>query len=223
MTQKLFLGLRSVNPRPRLVQRLRRLSNASPRSFRRVDRAAQPGKFVQQAVGARAGSEAPCRPAVRAVPPNVSDKARSTSPLARRSFTHAVLRPSERLIRRSTSSSSTGIPASSNTARAGCASGRSNTATTSPCSAPARTKSARPRQPNTNPRLSRRMDLPAPVSPVSTFRPGWNSSSNRSMISISRMSRDRSILSPVSAWPKSRQAGHVAPPDQSHSPLIIWR
>src|SRR5690606_9840286 len=52
---------------------------------------------------------------------------------------------------------------------------------------------ARPRQPSTKPRASRRMDLPAPVSPVSTFRPGRNDSSSRSMMSMSRISSPRSI------------------------------
>ena len=49
----------------------------------------------------------------------VSDNCRSTSPEQRRSFTHAVLRPSTVLTRRSNKLSSSGKPASRNTARAG--------------------------------------------------------------------------------------------------------
>ena len=52
-------------------------------------------------------------------------------------------------------------------------------ATPRPRSAPARTSPPRPRQPSTKPRQSSRIDLPAPVSPVSTLRPGRKRSSAR--------------------------------------------
>ena len=123
----------------------------------------------------------------------LSDSARSTSPDTRRSLTQPVLRPSAALTRRRIRSSSTSIPASASTARAGWPGGRSNTAVTSPCAAPARTSSARPRQPRTKPRQSSRIDLPAPVSPVSTFSPGAKSSDSRSISSMSRMSIARSM------------------------------
>ena len=48
-------------------------------------------------------------------------------------------------------------------------------------------------EPSTKPKASSRIDFPAPVSPVSTFRPGAKSKVSRSMISTSRISRLRSI------------------------------
>ena len=139
---------------------------------------------------------------------SVSASARSTSTDTLRSLTQAVLRPSRSVMRRTITSSSPPIPASARTSRAAWPSGRSNTAVTSPCCAPTRSRSLRPRQPSTNPSASSRIDLPAPVSPVSTLRPGCNARVSRSMISRSLISRPRST---------------APPPDQSHSPLITCR
>ena len=50
--------------------------------------------------------------------------------------------------------------------------GGSKTATTCPCAWPERTRAPSPRPPSASEKASRRMDLPAPVSPVSTVRPG---------------------------------------------------
>ena len=50
-----------------------------------------------------------------------------------------------------------------------------------------RARAARPRPPTARPSESSRMDLPAPVSPVSTFRPGANSSAACSIRTMSRM------------------------------------
>ena len=47
----------------------------------------------------------------------------------------------------------------------------SKTAVTSPCSAPCRTSALSPRPPSASDSASSRIDLPAPVSPVSTVRP----------------------------------------------------
>ena len=55
--------------------------------------------------------------------------------------------------------------------RPGGPGGGANTAATLACSAPARTSPASARAPRARPRLSSRIDLPAPVSPVSTVRP----------------------------------------------------
>src|SRR5580704_17093029 len=54
-----------------------------------------------------------------------------------------------------------------------------------PCAAPGRTP-ARPRPPTAKPSESSRMDLPAPVSPVRTLRPGANSSAACSIRTMSR-------------------------------------
>src|SRR5690606_18034511 len=50
-----------------------------------------------------------------------------------------------------------------------------------------------PRAPSASDSASRRMDLPAPVSPVSTERPGAKSMSSRSIRTISRIDRRDSI------------------------------
>ena len=54
-------------------------------------------------------------------------------------------------------------------------------------SSPVRTRSAEARPPTSRPTAPTRMDLPAPVSPVRTFKPGSNSSSRRSMTARWRM------------------------------------
>ena len=71
--------------------------------------------------------------------------------------------------------------------------GTSNTAETWPCAAPWRTSDASPRAPSASDKASSRMDLPAPVSPVSTERPGEKSMSSRSIRTISRIDSLESI------------------------------
>ena len=61
------------------------------------------------------------------------------------------------------------------------------------CAWPARTSPPSARAPQARPRLSSRMDLPAPVSPVSTVRPGPKDRSSRSISTTSRMAREASI------------------------------
>src|SRR6185312_8025611 len=72
-------------------------------------------------------------------------------------------------------------------AAASLASLRSNSALISARSAPWRTTPASARSPMARPSASTRMDLPAPVSPVSTVMPGFSSSSSVSMMAKSRM------------------------------------
>src|SRR3984893_6789100 len=76
---------------------------------------------------------------------------------------------------------------------AGCPFGTSNTAVTWPCSTPCRTRPASPRPPSASANASRRMDLPAPVSPVSTASPRENSISSRSIRTMSRIERRASM------------------------------
>src|SRR3977135_3939399 len=71
--------------------------------------------------------------------------------------------------------------------------GTSNTAVTCPCSTPWRTRPESPRPPSASANASRRMDLPAPVSPVSTARPRENSISSRSIRTMSRIERRASM------------------------------
>src|SRR5213080_3229577 len=56
-----------------------------------------------------------------------------------------------------------------------------------------RTRPASPRPPSASANASRRMDLPAPVSPVSTARPRENSISSRSIRTMSRIERRASM------------------------------
>src|ERR1700722_11662604 len=84
-------------------------------------------------------------------------------------------------------------PLSLRMAEAGWPFGTSNTAVTCPCSTPWRTRPASPRPPSASAKASSRMDLPAPVSPVSTARPRENSISSRSIRTMSRIERRASM------------------------------
>src|SRR3989338_523218 len=63
------------------------------------------------------------------------------------------------------------------------------------------------RSPSASARASMTMDLPAPVSPVSTVRPASSSSSRRSMMAKSRMARCASISELLA--PEQLLAQHV--------------
>src|SRR5580704_10532197 len=110
----------------------------------------------------------------------------------------ARVRPSasctrRRIISPVSSESIASRPLSARMAAAGWPLGTSNTAVTWPCSAPWRTKPASPRPPSASAKASSRMDLPAPVSPVSTARPRENSISSRSIRTMSRIERRASM------------------------------
>src|ERR1700738_634262 len=110
----------------------------------------------------------------------------------------ARVRPSasctrRRIISQDSSTQSSSSPLALRMATAGCPFGISNTAVTWPCSAPWRTKPASPRPPSASANASRRMDLPAPVSPVSTARPREHSISSRSIRTMSRIERRASM------------------------------
>src|SRR5712671_297383 len=103
------------------------------------------------------------------------------------SLMKARVRPSASCTRRRINSSSDGMPGSSISARTGWSSERSKAAVTWPCSAPCRTRATSPRAPSASANASRRIDLPAPVSPVSAARPLVKSISSRSIRTMSRM------------------------------------
>src|SRR5713226_3105619 len=110
----------------------------------------------------------------------------------------ARVRPSasctrRRIISRVSSELVSSSPLSLRMTEAGWSLGTSNTAVTWPCSAPWRTRPESPRPPSASANASRRMDLPAPVSPVSTARPRENSISSRSIRTMSRIERRASI------------------------------
>src|ERR1700761_5769778 len=105
----------------------------------------------------------------------------------------ARVRPSASCTRRRIISPVSSKPLSERIAVARCALGTSKTAVTWPCSAPGRTRVASPRPPSANAKASSKMDLPAPVSPVSTARPRENSISRRSIRTMSRIDRRASM------------------------------
>ena len=109
------------------------------------------------------------------------------------SLTNARVRPSAPCTRRRMIVPSSSMALSRKIARAGCVGSGSKTATTWPCSQPARTSPPSPRAPNASERESRRMDLPAPVSPVSTKRPDAKSISSLSIRTMSRIESWTSI------------------------------
>src|ERR1700674_1468528 len=110
----------------------------------------------------------------------------------------ARVRPSasctrRRIISPEPSALASSSPLSARIFAAGWPFGTSNTAVTWPCSAPWRTRPASPRPPSASANASSRMDLPAPVSPVSTARPRENSISSRSIRTMSRIERRASM------------------------------
>src|SRR5467141_364961 len=110
----------------------------------------------------------------------------------------ARLRPSasctrRRIISQDPSELASSSPLSLRIMEAGWPFGTSNTAVTCPCSTPWRTRPESPRPPSASAKASSRMDLPAPVSPVSTARPRENSISSRSIRTMSRIERRASM------------------------------
>src|SRR5712664_1000637 len=110
----------------------------------------------------------------------------------------ARVRPSasctrRRIISQDPSELASSRPLSLRITEAGWPFGTSNTAVTCPCSTPWRTRPASPRPPSASANASSRMDLPAPVSPVSTARPRENSISSRSIRTMSRIERRASM------------------------------
>src|ERR1700675_2795632 len=110
----------------------------------------------------------------------------------------ARVRPSasctrRRIISQDPSDLASSSPLSLRITDAGWPFGTSNTAVTCPCSTPWRTRPESPRPPSASANASRRMDLPAPVSPVSTARPRENSISSRSIRTMSRIERRASM------------------------------
>src|SRR5262245_56340148 len=84
-------------------------------------------------------------------------------------------------------------PAASRIAGTSVPAARSNTASTVATSASVRMTSVWARAPRISSRASTRIDLPAPVSPVSTFRPASNGVVTDSMTATLRMRSSRSI------------------------------
>src|SRR6185503_6876124 len=111
------------------------------------------------------------------------------------SLMKARVRPSASCTRRRIISPVSSSPFSDRILAAGWPLGMSKVAVTWPCSAPWRTRPESPRPPSASAKASSRMDLPAPVSPVSTARPRENSISSRSIRTMSRIDRRASMRS----------------------------
>src|SRR6187551_1526921 len=105
----------------------------------------------------------------------------------------ARVRPSASCTRRRIISPVSSRPFADRIRAAGWPLGISKVAVTWPCSTPWRTRPASPRPPSASAKASSRMDLPAPVSPVSTARPRENSISSRSIRTMSRIDRRASM------------------------------
>src|SRR5215467_6560886 len=140
------------------------------------------------------------------------------------SLTKARVRPSANCTRRRISSSSAGISFSAMSARTGWPGGSSKAAVTWPCSAPWRTNATSPRAPSARAKASSRMDLPAPVSPVSTDRPETNSISSRSMRIMSRI-ESRASMTTVLAfrWAADAEAYGLPVAARPQSKDGTWR
>src|SRR5665213_2733873 len=109
------------------------------------------------------------------------------------SLTKARVRPSANCTRRRIRSSSAAMSLALSSARAGWRAAISNTAVTWPCSTPWRTSVWSPRAPSASAKASSKIDLPAPVSPVSTARCPAKSMSSRSIRTMSRIESRESM------------------------------
>src|SRR5262245_43934359 len=127
------------------------------------------------------------------------------------SLTKARLRPSTPSWRRRMILPSLGRPCSSSSARTAWSGATANSALTLACLAPGRSSCRSARPPRARPRASSRIDLPAPVSPVSTERPGSISRSRRSMRTTSRIDRVSSIAAGRPASEHRAEPGAVLP------------
>ena len=124
-----------------------------------------------------------------------SAASRSCAIVAPLPLIHARLLPCASIVRRSSmrpaSPASASKPASAS--HGASAGGTSNSALTSARAAPSRTTPASPRLPSASWSASTRIDLPAPVSPLSTVNPDENSISSASTMTKSRIARRCSI------------------------------
>src|SRR5262249_41501499 len=120
--------------------------------------------------------------------------------------TKARPRPSAPTARRMMMGPSESSPRSRSRARTGWSSPRSNAAVTTACSVPWRTSLASPRAPSARPSASSRIDLPAPVSPVSAEKPGSSARSSWSIRTTSRIER-RASMAGSHGGAEARQCG----------------
>src|SRR5580704_1852851 len=118
----------------------------------------------------------------------------------------ARVRPSASWTRRKIISPVSSRPLALRISAAGWPFGTSHTAVTWPCSTPWRTSPASPRPPRASAKASSNIDLPAPVSPVSTARPRENSMSSRSIRTMSRIDKRASMPNNVPVCGRAKSA-----------------
>src|SRR6478735_6306926 len=168
------------------VRRASHNASTATTSFSRPAKASSNCRWVEASTSARSS----CWPWIST---SAAPTALRVCTLIDWSLMKARVRPSASCTRRRIISPVSSSPFSERIFAAGWPLGTSNMAVTWPCSTPWRTRPASPRPPSASAKASSRMDLPAPVSPVSTARPRENSISSRSIRTMSRIDRRASM------------------------------
>ena len=136
-------------------------------------------------------------------------RAGSRASRARRSRMPACVRPVRSPVGRAARPSPPAATPAARSASPTSADTSSKSASTTASSAPARTRSASGRPPSATSSAWSRIDLPAPVSPVTTLKPGSSTSSIESMMARSETRSARSTTSSFLAAPAQLRAQHV--------------
>src|SRR6476659_9660249 len=168
------------------VRRASHNASTATTSFSRPAKASSNCRWVEASTSARSS----CWPWIST---SAAPTALRVCTLIDWSLMKARVRPSASCTRRRIISPVSSSPFSDRILAAGWPLGMSKVAVTWPCSTPWRTRPASPRPPSASANASSRMDLPAPVSPVSTARPRENSISSRSIRTMSRIERRASM------------------------------
>src|SRR3954452_23363558 len=168
------------------ARRVSQSASTAATSFSRPAKASSRRRWVAASTSARSS----CWPWIST---KAAPTAFSVCTLIDWSLMKARVRPSANWTRRRIISPVSSRPFSVRILVAGWPLGTSNVAVTCPCSTPWRTRPASPRPPSASANASSRMDLPAPVSPVSTARPRENSILSRSIRTMSRIDRRASM------------------------------
>src|SRR3954447_18939024 len=171
---------------PLAVRRASHNTSSAATSFSSPAKASSSWRWVEASTSARSS----CWPWIST---SAAPTALSVCTLIDWSLMKARVRPSASCTRRRIISPVSSRPFSVKILLAGWPLGTSKEAVTWPCSTPCRTRPASPRPPSASAKASSRMDLPAPVSPVSTARPRENSISSRSIRTMSRIDRRASM------------------------------
>src|SRR5579884_2918051 len=149
-----------------------------------------------------------------------------------RPLTRAIPRPAAEISRVNTSISSGSTPCSSSSRTASSPEGVAKTASHRAIGAPWRTASGPTRLPRVALKASTRIDLPAPVSPVSTVKGASKPSTQCSTIAKSSIlsSRSMGLLKPsrenrieVQPWPQPHETGSVAAGRHLHPTTHVER